>query len=454
MNPSVARRENMEELRMRKDVFDNTWMLATVLSASSVIVFWYLGLGQIDITPIIWTLASLALMQFVMNSRTGRCKTGADLRSLACASQITGIVVMALAWHLFGGLQQPMFPLFIMLPLFTGALLLSFWQQQATIILFLLVLASGVLLSPDTNSFIAERYGLGILSTHVLPAWIPRSRVAFLDVSTSPTYNLMLTGSLAFLAIALTATSRAIIALSWRSIDSVETLRAELDQAQSLHKLMVEKAPTAEVLVTPNTGRILLASARFTEFFGIQGAAAGQFLLDTVSFAYPIVIKRLMTVGGEEIQGATVQGREVVLRVRAGIIESEGGAVDEAGADHVIRLSAEPCDEVCWRGAVDALEHPVFAVNSRGRVIFLNRAAVAVFGATAEGSEAIEIFDRRPGMSRWWDIAPLETARRMLLRGERSYIASIRRERIADSIGELCFVHLTERESVNELVAS
>jgi hypothetical protein len=249
MTKAAPRSERLDELRKRKDVFDNTWTLAIVLSASSIIVFWYLGLGQVDIAPIIWTLAALAVVQFVLNARTARCATAADLRRLAQISEVVGIVAMAVAWHLFGGLQQPMFPLFIMLPLFTGALILNFWQQQSTIILFLGVLLSGVLLSPDTNSFIEERYGLSALSTHVLPAWIPRSRVAFLDVSTSPTYNLMLTGSLAILAVALTATARAIVALSWRSVDSLEALRDEVEQARQLGALLVEKAPASEVLI-------------------------------------------------------------------------------------------------------------------------------------------------------------------------------------------------------------
>jgi len=440
MKQTRPRSENLEDLRKRKDVFDNTWMLTIVLSASSIIVFWYLGLGQVDTAPIIWTLASLGVMQFVLNSRTATRASVRELRTLAQTSAVIGICTMAVAWHLFGGLQQPMFPLFIMLPLLTGALILNFWQQQATVILFLVVLLSGVLLSPDTNSFIEERYGLAAFSAHVLPAWIPRSRVAFLDVSTSPTYNLMMTGCLAILAVALTATSRAIVALSWRSADSVETLRAEVAEVRQLSASMVENAPFSEVLLTPGTGRILLASERFIEIFGVNAPAAGQFLLDAVPFNYPVVIKRLIAVGGEEIQGAVVHGREVVLRVRARLIEGESP---------MVRLSIEPCDDICWRGAVDALEQPVFALNARGRLIFLNRPAVAVFGAQSEGSEATDLFDKSPGTSRWWDIAPLESTRRMLPRGGRVYLATIRRERIAESIGELSFVYLVEREDAH-----
>ncbi len=49
-----------------------------------------------------------------------------------------------------------------------------------------------------------------------------------------------------------------------------------------------------------------------------------------------------MTTGGEEIQGATLHGRELVLRVRAEIVGS--------GASQTTALSIETCDEICWRG--------------------------------------------------------------------------------------------------------
>jgi PAS domain-containing protein len=123
-----------------------------------------------------------------------------------------------------------------------------------------------------------------------------------------------------------------------------------------------------------------------------------------------------------------------------------------SGASQVTALSIESCDEMCWRGEVDALDEAVFAVNSRGRVVFLNRSARALFGEGVEGGAAAGLFDT--GGTRWWDIAPLQSARRMLDRGDHRYLASIRRERVAASIGELSFVQLHERQSVQALAAS
>jgi PAS domain-containing protein len=435
-----------EDQRLRKAIFDNAWTLVIVVAAVWTILSWYLGLTQLDIAPIIWTLASLAGLQFGLQAGAERAGSPARLARFAFASQVAGVAGMGLAWHLDGGLQQPAMALLLLMPLFCSTLALNFWQQQISLILVLGVFLSGALLSVDTNSFIAERYGLDIVSSQWLPGWIPRSRQAFADVNTSPTYNLMLVGTMAILALVLHATSRQIVGLVNRFMSRLHSLRLEGDRAQLLATRLVSNAPGSEVLVASGSGRILHASERFLRTFDLPQSAEGSFLLDAVRFAYPGVIKRLMNTGGDEIQGATLHGREVVLQVRARLIDVE--------PTPVVRISIETCEEICWRGSVDALQQPVFAINSHGTLVFLNRSAKELLGAEAEGSAASAQFAMDAAANRWWDIAPLESARRMLdLRGRR-YLASIRRERIAASIGELSFVHLHERDHVNAVAVA
>jgi PAS domain-containing protein len=426
----------LDDVRQHKVMFDNTWTLATVLATALAVLCWYFGLAQVNIGPVICALAGLAVAQLGINCFTGRVTSRTPLQLLALLSQLIGTLLLGLAWHLFGGLQQPLFPLFVILPLVPAALVLSFWQEQVALIGLLALLVSGVVLSPDTNSFIAERYGISIVSHYALPGWVPKSRVAFSDVTTSPAYDLMLMISVGIVGIAVSTTARALVALCRRASGRVTALEGKLAQLLQQNAELLTRAPTAAVLVSSMTGGIVAASNRFAHAFGVVDAP-GRFLLDTVTFAYPAVIRRLMTTGGEEIQGATLQGRELVVRVRAELIGS--------GASQMTALSIEPCDEICWRGAVDALDEPVFVVNSRGSVVFVNRSAAKVLGTTAVGRAAAELFDTGGA---WWDIAPLESARRLLDRGEHRYLASVRRERVAESIGELSIVHLRERESV------
>jgi hypothetical protein len=91
-------------------------------------------------------------------------------------------------------------------------------------------------------------------------------------------------------------------------------------------------------------------------------------------------------------------------------------------------------------------------VNSHGEVVFLNRRAKVVLGEKAEGSRAAGLFGE--GGTSWWNIAPLNVARRTVDRDGRRYIASIRRERIVESIGELSFIHLHEIEPLHAVAAS
>ncbi len=211
-------------------------------------------------------------------------------------------------------------------------------------------------------------------------------------------------------------------------------LESELVQQQQFSSRLVTRSPACEVLLVPATGRILMASERFCSQFRVE-RPAGAFLLDTVSFRYPDVVRRLLHTGGEALQAAVLEGREQVLRLRAEPL----GAAESA----LTALCLEPDAEICWRGELDALEEPMFAVDAAGLVSYPNRSARVMFGALAEGSAADALFEA--AVPRWWDIAPLESARRLLGRGGRQYLASIRRERVAESLGELCFVRLHER---------
>ena len=425
----------VEELRRHKTMFDNTWTLATLLAAVLAVAWWQLGLAQFAVGPVIWTLAALAALQFLVNSQARAATSVATLRHLALASQLLGTVLVAVSWHLFGGIQQPLFPLIIVLPLLTGALVLTFWQQQIAIAAVLVVLASGVLLSPDTNSFIQERYGISLITAHALPSFVPRSRAVFPDVSTSPAYDLLLTTMVGVVCLALSTTARALVTLCRRDAMQVAALAEEVERLRQATRELVTRTP-APLLVTSSTGRIVHASDRLIAAFDLE-VLSEPFLLDAIAFKHPQVVRRLMTVGGEDIQPATVQGRERLLRVRAEVLPRSSSPLT--------LLSIESGDDLCLRSELDALEAPVFAIGADGRLMYPNRAALALLGPEADGGLATTVFDAQA--ARWWEIAPLASARRLLDYRQRSYCAAIQRVRVAESAGELSFVQLAESRS-------
>jgi PAS domain-containing protein len=421
----------LQAAHRHKLIFDNTWTLTVVLATTLAILCGYFGLAQVDIAPIIWTLACLALAQLALGLPARRASSAERVRRLALSSQILGTLLLGIGWHLFGGLQQPLFPVFIILPLIPAALLFGFWQQQMALVALFVVLASGMLLSPDTNSFLEARYGVRLHGLDLLPGWLPHSRVAFADVNTSPGYNLMLVGTVAIIAVAATALARSLAATLKSGGARAELLEEQLARVERLNTELIARAPAEAALVDPISGRILRASERLARSFAL-GDPSGKFLLDAVVFHYPTVIKQLLQTGGEEIQGAMLHGREVVLRVRVERLESDGAPVAV--------LAIEIFSELGLRGEIDAVDDPIFTITASGHVALPNRSAATLLGEEAEGLAAANIFEEERG--RWWDIAPLESARRILRRESRSYLVSIRRERVIASIGELAFVRL------------
>ena len=190
------------------------------------------------------------------------------------------------------------------------------------------------------------------------------------------------------------------------------------------------------MLIASSTGRIVHASDRLIAAFGLDGSPE-PFLLDAIAFKHPQVVRRLMTVGGEDIQPATVRGRERLLRVRAEVLPRTSSPLT--------LLTIESGDDLYLRGQLDALEEPLFAIDADGRLAHLNQSALTLFGPEADGGLATAVFAAHA--AHWWEIAPLASARRLLDYRERRYYASIRRVRIAASAHELSFVQLAESRS-------
>ena len=188
------------------------------------------------------------------------------------------------------------------------------------------------------------------------------------------------------------------------------------------------------MLIASSTGRIVHASDRLIEAFGLEGAAEP--------------LPRCHRVQASAGRAAPDDGR------RRGHPASHGAggapaprARRDIAADVVplTLITIESGDDLYLRGQLDALEEPVFAIGADGRLAHLNRSALTLFGSEADGGLATAVFAAHP--AHWWEIAPLASARRLLDYRERRYCASIRRVRIAESAQELSFVQLAESRS-------
>ncbi len=435
-------RRDLTELQECKRVFDNVWYLFIALATAALLIPWYLKLNPLDISPAVTALIATTVVQAILNGWARTITSAARLQTLATLAQMTGLIGMGVVWHLMGGLQNPTFALFVIAPMLVGPLVLSVWQQAVVLSLSGALLFSALMLSPTVNSFVDERYGVQLLHPGFIPLSIPRSRVVFPEVTTTPPFDILMLVNLAIAGWALNAASAAVTKLLSRNLHRHRTLQEEAARAGQLADDLIVEAPSPEVLVAPNSGKIIQSSRRFIENFQCSGTTDGAFLLDLIDFRYPAVIKRLMREGGEDLQAAQLNGRQVNLRIRASIISRTGAPVS--------RMTIEPSEEQCWRGALDAMDDPVVAIDCEGRICFGNRAAVEVLGPF-EPSQALA--DQDLGFdsdaARWWDIAPLDSARRLITARGRSYMATIRRTRVAVGVGTMTYVFLQARSQAH-----
>jgi PAS domain-containing protein len=413
-----------------RGAFERTWLLTTLVATALEVFGWYFGLTQIDVEQVLVLLALLTACQLALASRT-RFASLPSLRAGVLASQLLGTALLGLVWHLTGGLQQPLFPVLIALPLMPAFFVLTLWQRFLTTVALVALLTTGLILAPESsNSFLVQRYGLHSFLPG-RPHWLPASHVAFIDVNTTSPYELMLVTTLAVVAVSIGATAGVIADLSARARERVRNLSREVARLQDLNSELVAQAPSAEILASSATGKIIAASARFTREFALSDYS-GKPLLDAAGFRYPDVIRRLLSAGGEDVQIVTIEGRETLMRIWAVVV---------AGKDESLtRLCFERSDELAWRGAANALEEPLFSISANGQVIFPNRAAVALFGVSLDGRMAESLFDG--STDRWWDISPLDNARRIVRNGQNRYVAAITRERLATTLNEVSIVRL------------
>ena len=442
MNRNPLCRRDVEELREFKRLFDYAWWSLIAMACVALILPWYLGLNPLDISPAVALLIAMTVVQLFLNDRAQRNTSAARLQMLAALSQGLGLLGMGIIWHLMGGLQNPTFAAFILLPLLLGPLVLNTWQQYCVLGLSWMLLFSAIVLAPNINSFIDERYGIRLLHSGLLSAWLPKSRSVFPEVTTTPPYDLLMLVTYAITGWALHATSAAITKIVARTLNRNRSLQADKARSEHLIDDLIAHSTSPEILVASTSGKIVKASRRFAEYFELAHPAEGQYLLDAIDFHYPEVIKRLIRDGGDDIQGARVKGRQMMLRIRAGPM-SRAGTMSRDDAP-LSRMSVEQCEDRCWRGALDAMEEMVLAIDSEGGVCFVNEAASELFGEPS-GAPASDVLRLDGIQAPWWDIAPLDFARRSLTLRKRNFVAIIRRKRIAAGIGAITYVILQER---------
>lgn len=119
--------EDALSLRNRQQSMEAVWLFTLAAAFFCVMVPWYLRALEIEPSRASWCLFAWALAILLMSLVARRTHSGKALLALVVVQQIAGPMVLALAWHLAGGLFHALFLLVFALPVAAAAVLLPSW---------------------------------------------------------------------------------------------------------------------------------------------------------------------------------------------------------------------------------------------------------------------------------------------------------------------------------------
>jgi PAS domain-containing protein len=419
----------------RRRLFDTAWVLILVLICVVVLVPWLFGIVGQSVSPAVAILAGVAIAHRILAAGAHRVGTEAALARTAPAQHLLGILALGVVWHLQGGMQHPMFLIFLLVPVFVGSLVLNVWQQQAALVLTVALTAVSLSLEPDLRALVEQELGSSATRlSALLPAW-PRDPILFEDLRAPADYQLLVLGTFALAALTVGAVSDGMASFIARLTGKAVALEEEAARARRLVATMVDSAPVSEVIVAAATSRIVQASAQFRSTFELADPA-GHFLLDVLPFAYPEMIRRLLDQGGEARQTIRLRERTLSLRIRAATMPEQ--------AERLVRLQIEPDNELSLRRTLDGLDDAVVVLDVNHAISYMNEPATALFGGSDRVRRGSDLPSPAGAAFRWWDLGPRATARRELVLAGRTYLASLRRAGVAEGLESMTVLHLRE----------
>jgi len=307
--------------RERKRGLDALWLFTFVAAFLAVAAPWYVRSLEIDLVPPAATLFVAAAAYFAVAKVTDRLRRGGAVAAVTAASQLVGVGVLAVVWHLAGGVHYPLFVLVFALPVAGAGVLLPRWQVWTSAVAAVAAVAAVTWIeSPDLRWY-ALRAGLPVETlVGLLPEAPSRAGDAFPDVRLPPAF---LFAALAACAVLLPA-----LAVLTRALASARSQSARSDDAAELLGAAFRASPASLALVDTASLRVVAASAGFLARLLLdEQDLREKDLFELVAFADRGAVAGLLAADGGEVPAAVYRvGPETrTARLRLDLIDSNGG---------------------------------------------------------------------------------------------------------------------------------
>jgi len=377
-------------MRERKRVLDSVLVLTLVAAFASVAGPWFVQAIEVDMAAPTMALLCYLTAYLVLAGVADRMRTPGDMRLATQVLQLSGILFLAVLWHLVGGVANPAFLLAFFLPVAASGVVLRGWQPYAAASISAVAVGAVTLAeSPELRGYMIGASPQDAGSGALLAAGGGASSFVLLGAFTL----MMMAGALVSETVASHLVARR----------AAEAPTAQDDELEELAQTILRATPAPTALVDTGTSKIVHASDSFLREMLLEPEdLLGRGLFQLLGFVEPERIRSLLESGGEarhSVYRVNREARIADIRIR---LMSHGGRLYAYLEVHDLG------DQFCRQSALDGVDEPVIVLGSDQTLRYANRAAERVLGGLHFGLEASTAL-ARTGLPRgWWKAGPEE----------------------------------------------
>jgi len=318
------------------------------------------------------------------------------------------VVVIGFIWQHVGAVQNPVFLMVFVLPVI-GSIFLSRWHPYVLAIVSLIVVATVALSSaPELRWYVS-----GLFGNDAWLEWLFGQRsqgyaASFSGFYAPSSYLVVLLEVFAVVLLACAVAAEYLGTIFERLNGYIVIARMEAERGQELWAGLIERLPLPSLLIDPDTMRVVACSLSAVTYLRASDTRLeGLTLSEAVQFSYPEVVQELI-VGSDGEAPATVlrvgdQMRVTQLRVLH---------VAHRGRRLALVSIEDRTESFCLKAALDSSEYATVVLDSRRRVIALNKPAAGLFAGARTGVDAEQLLAASTAGLPWWE--PGLTGRRKL----------------------------------------
>jgi PAS domain-containing protein len=310
-----------------------------------------------------------------------------------------GVLLLAFIWSHVGALQNPLFLLVFVLPVF-GAIFLSRWQPYVVAGVSIAAVG-GVALSqaPELRWYARALLGTDAPLTSLLGHPSTAAPASFTGFYAPSSYLLVLLEVFAVLLIACAVAAEYVGLIVERLNGHALIARSEAQRSQELWAALIEQLPIPVLLVVPATLTVVSASASTRACLGGDDQPLeGRPLFEILHCTYPETVQTLL-------KGADGEAPTTVIRVGDELRLACVRVLHVTHKEQRLALLTvhDVTDVFCLKAALDTSEYAALVTDSRGRVMVYNERAAGLFGMTRAGVPAADLLPQAESGPIWWE---------------------------------------------------